>query len=132
MQTCNRPLGEILVLARQEAAAQAHYFLGVGHVLLAMLTDDRSPAAAHLRQQAISVPRAIANVRRYIGQGDGRHLWSGHPHTPRLDVILGIAHDLALESGRANDVTEADIWQAMCEEADSLALHVLRRMGAKL
>ncbi len=125
----SRSLSEVLIAARQVAARYHHHYLGVEHLFVALLEPDATPARAQLAAKQIDPEQAIAYLERYTEIDDSRRLWAGHPHTPRADVVLNIAHDLAIEAGRENDVREQDIWHAILEEGESLPVHVLTRLG---
>ncbi|MEM6527862.1 MAG: Clp protease N-terminal domain-containing protein [Chloroflexota bacterium] len=125
----DRTLKDILVLARQIAAQQNHHYMGTEHLFVALAADpDRYPHN-YIGQQGINPADAIAHIQRMIEPGDGKVLWEGHPHSPRFDVVLNLAHDIALEDGRENLVNEKDLWEALLEEEDNLPVHILRRMG---
>ena len=125
----DRTLKDILVLARQAAAQQKHHYLGTEHLFVALAADPVCYAHVYIPQQGINPVEAIGHVQRMIEPGDGKVLWEGHPHTPRFDVVLNIAHDIALEDGRENLVNEKDLWEALLEEEENLPVHILKRMG---
>ena len=128
----NRSLKDVLIHARQVAASLHHRYLGVEHTFIALIQHPNTPAHDALRSQGVGIQLLITSIQRYTEIDTSRTLWEGHPHTPRLDVILGIAHDIALEDGRGENVVETDIWQAIQEEGESLPLHIIKRMKQTL
>jgi ATP-dependent Clp protease ATP-binding subunit ClpA len=121
-------LPEVLIAARQQAAQMHHAYLGVEHLFIAVVSEDAAVSET-LQLQDIDPGTVIAYTFAYASPGDDKVLWGGHPYTPRATVILSLAHDLAIEAGRAEAVTGVDVWQAIIEEGDSLPVHILTRLG---
>jgi hypothetical protein len=64
--------------------------------MLALLRTPNTVVRTLIQKQSVS-PDYIANlIEQKIGVGSASILWSGLPYTPRTQVILNIAHDLAL------------------------------------
>jgi hypothetical protein len=61
---------ETIRVARQEAAAMEHASVGPEHLLLALLRDDRGPAARALEAAGVSYSAARREVRRLYGQSE--------------------------------------------------------------
>lgn len=126
----DRWLKDILIDARQVASKLNHYYLGVEHVFVVLLKQTDSAASCQVVAKGVPVQEVIDCIERYTkAEDETRHLWEGHPHTPRLNVVLSIAHDIALDDGRGEAVGEADVWQAIVEEGESLPIHILKRLG---
>ncbi len=106
----------------------SHAYLGVEHLFIAIMTEDAGVIEA-LRAASIDPAQVIAHTKAYAAEGDDKRLWAGHPYSPRLSVILNLAHDIAIEAGRADAVSGVDVWQAIIEEGDSLPAHILKRVG---
>src|SRR5688572_29298338 len=122
------PLRDILINARQESARMRHFYLGVEHLFIALLEIPGGLAASILEDQGLTARYVIDAVRRKIGKGGDNRLWAGMPNTPRADIVLGIANDLALEDGQ-HEINERDLLTAVLEERDSLAVRVLSQLG---
>jgi len=125
----NIELKDILINARQESHRMQHYYIGVEHLFVALLEIQGGLAGSLLEAQGLTPEYVIDAVRRKIGKGSQRRLWAGAPYTPRANVIVGIAQDLASEDGR-EDINERDLLIAIIEEADSIPVRVVRALGA--
>lgn len=121
-------LRDILIHARQESARMQHHFLGVEHLCIGLLHVPGGALSSALESQGYTPRYVTDHIRRKTGKGARHRLWAGMPHSPRADVIIGIANDYALEAGRA-EPTERDLVQAILEEGDSLPVRVLVALG---
>lgn len=124
----NIELKDILINARQESHRMQHYYIGVEHLFVALLEIQGGLARSLLEAQGLAPEYVIDAIRRKIGKGSRRRLWAGTPYTPRANVIVGIAQDLAGEDGR-EEINERDLLIALVEEADSMPVRVLRTLG---
>lgn len=124
----NIALKDILIGARQEAHRMRHFYLGTEHLLIALL-EVRGSLVGHLVQEYGLTPEYVIDaIRRKVGKGSKHRLWAGIPNTPRADVVLSIANDLALENDRT-EIDERDLLIAIFEENDSMPLRVLKALG---
>lgn len=121
-------LKDILINARQEAHRMQHYYIGVEHLLVGLLEIQGSLARSLLEAQGLAPEYVIDAIRRKIGKGSQRRLWAGMPSTPRANVVINIAQDLAAEEGRT-EINERDLFIAILEEGDSLPVRVVRSLG---
>lgn len=121
-------LKDILISARQESHRMQHYYIGVEHLFIALLEIPGGIARSILEEQGLNPEYVIDAVRRKIGKGSKRRTWSGTPSTPRANVILSIAQDIALEQER-NDINERDLLTAIFEEQENMPVRVLQRLG---
>ncbi len=127
----NIALRDILIQARQESSRMRHWYLGVEHLFIALLEPQGGLARTILQDQGLTPDYVIDAIRRRTGKGVRSRLWAGLPNTPRADIVLGIAHDLALEHGR-EEIDERDLLTAILEEGDSAPIRVLRQFGVDL
>lgn len=128
MASDNIELRDIIISARQESHQMQHFYIGVEHLFIALLEVRGGLARAILEEQGLTPEYVIDAVRRKIGKGSKRRIWSGTPSTPRANVVLGIANDLALEDGRT-EINERDLFTAIVEESESMPIRVLRSLG---
>lgn len=124
-------LKDLLIAARQESHRMRHYYLGVEHLFIAMLSIRESLAAALLANTGFAPEYVIDAIRRKIGKGSRSRLWAGIPNNPRVEVVLGIANEIALDHGRQN-VLERDVLEAILEESDNIPARVLRALSIDL
>lgn len=121
-------LRDILINARQESYRMRHFYLGVEHLFIALCEIQGGLAVSLLEDHGLKTDYVIDAVRRRVGKGSHHRLWAGLPNTPRADIVLGIANDLALEQGH-EEIGERDLLMAIFEEHDSLPMRVLARLG---
>ena len=121
-------LKDILISARQEAFQMRHFYLGVEHLFIALLNVKSGLTTTVLQDYGLTAEYVIDSIRRKVGKGSRHRLWAGIPNTPRADLILGIANDLALENEH-NEIDERDMLIAILEERDSVAVRVLYALG---
>ena len=119
-------LRDILINARQESYRMQHYYLGVEHLFIGLLDIQGGLTSSLLEELGLTTEYVVDAIRRKAGKGNRQRLWAGMPNTPRADVVLGIANDLALESGR-QEISERDLLIAILDENDSIPVRVLRR-----
>lgn len=105
-----------------------HFYVGVEHLFIALLEIPGGLAASILEDHSLTANYVIDAIRRKIGKGGETRLWAGMPNTPRANIVLGIANDLALEAKR-QEINERDLLHAILEEGESIAIHVLQQLG---
>jgi ATP-dependent Clp protease ATP-binding subunit ClpA len=108
--------------AEQECRNHDHYYVGVEHMLFALL-DEHDPAIEEqLRAANASLAGIHAEVKRALGTGEGR-IWEGILLTPRVRKIIALAGTRAGE----RDIEPIDLFEAIREEGGGLAATILRR-----
>jgi len=120
-------LGDILINARQESIRMRHYYLGVEHLFISLLEIQGGLTTAILEEYGITARYIVDAIRRVAGKGNRQRLWAGMPNTPRADVVMSIANDLALED-RRTEISERDVLIAILDESDSIPIRVLKRL----
>ena len=124
-------LTEILISARQESNRMRHYFIGAEHLFIALLEIRGGLLRGILEEQGLTPDYVSDAIRRKVGKGGQRRLWAGTPSTPRANIVLDIATDLALEDGRS-EANERDLLTAIIEEADNMPARVLKALGVDM
>jgi ATP-dependent Clp protease ATP-binding subunit ClpA len=112
----------VLRAAEQECRNHDHYYVGVEHMLFALL-DEHDPAIEEqLRAVNASLAGIHAEVKRALGTGEGR-IWEGILLTPRVRKII------ALAGTRAGDreIEPIDLFEAIGDEGGGLAAAILLR-----
>jgi hypothetical protein len=125
-------LKDILISARQESHRMRHYFLGVEHLFIALLEIKSGLTTTILNEQGFTPEYVIDAIRRKAGKGSRHRLWAGIPNTPRTDVVLSIAQEIAREDSNRSSITERDLLLAILDENDSIPARVLVTMGMDL
>jgi len=122
---------DILINARQESLRMRHHYLGVEHLFIAMLQIQGGITASIIEEYGFKPEYIIDAIRRKTVKGGNQRLWAGFPYTPRTEVVLDIAKDIALENEN-QEVTERELLVAIISENDSLPVRVLKAMGVNL
>lgn len=119
------PLRDILISARQEAYRMRHFYLGVEHLFIALLEIKGGLASSIMEGHGLATEYVIDAIRRKVGKGSRHRLWAGIPNTPRTEVVLAIANELAVETSR-KEISEQDLLIAILEENENIPVRVLR------
>jgi hypothetical protein len=121
---------DILISARQESVEMRHHYLGVEHLFIALLKIQGGLTSSILEDIGIKADYVVDAIRRKTGKGIDQRLWVGIPYTPRTEIILNIAGDMALDSGR--EINERDLLVSILDEGESVPLRVLKSLGVDL
>ena len=108
-----------------------HYYLGVEHLFIALLDIKGGLTSRLLMDEGFVTDYVIDAIRRKVGKGGRHRLWPGIPNTPRTEVILSIANEIALESGHQS-IYERDLLLAIIDEKDNIPVRVLQQLGIQL
>jgi ATP-dependent Clp protease ATP-binding subunit ClpA len=110
----------VLRAAEQECRNHDHYYVGVEHMLFALL-DEHDPAVEEqLRAANASLAGIHAEVKRALGTGEGR-TWEGILLTPRVRKIIALAETRAVD----RDIEPIDLFEAIRDEGGGLAAAIL-------
>ncbi len=120
-------LREIMIKARQESVQMQHYYIGVEHLFIALLQIHGGIASGILEANGQQPDYVIDAIRRKTDKGTDQRLWVGIPYTPRTDIIMNIANDMALDADK-EDITERELLCAIFDERDSLPIRVLKSL----
>ncbi|HEV3153120.1 MAG TPA: Clp protease N-terminal domain-containing protein [Candidatus Baltobacteraceae bacterium] len=112
----------MLRAAEQECRNHNHYYVGVEHLLVALLEEPDGSIAERLNDDGIDIVEVHAQVRRALGTGEDR-LWEGILVTPRVRKIVALAEEQAGD----RSVEPLDLLEAIQAEGGSLAAEILRR-----
>lgn len=104
-----------------------HYHIGVEHLFIAMAINPGGETRRAIERNGLTSDYVIDLIRRRIGKGSVQRMFAGMPYSPRADVVMSIANDLALERGRA-EIAEADLLDAILEEGESIVCRMLRAL----
>jgi ATP-dependent Clp protease ATP-binding subunit ClpC len=119
---------QVIVRAQDEARGLKHNYIGTEHLLLGLLRDDETPAAAALATFDITVEEVRAQVARIVGQGD--EVTGGQiPFTPRSKKILELSLREAISLGH-NYIATEHILLGLLREGEGVGVRILRDLGA--
>ena len=113
----------VLRAAEQACRNHNHYFVGVGHLLLALLEERDVAVESRLAEHGTTADVILTDVRRALGTGDDR-LWDGILITPRVARIVKVADDAVPSSASIGPV---DLFEAILAEGGGLAAELLSR-----
>ncbi len=112
----------VLRSAEQACRNHNHYYVGVGHLLLALLEEHDVVVEARLRASGTHAADVLGDVRRALGTGDDR-LWDGILITPRVRSIVALA-ERATPTGA---IEPAHLLDAIVAEGGGLGAEILAR-----
>lgn len=112
----------VLRSAEQACRNHNHYYVGVGHLLLALVEEHDPGVEAHLREAGVHPGDVLGDVRRALGTGDDR-LWDGILITPRVRRIVALAEATMPEGA----IEPAHLLDAIVSEGGGLAAEILVR-----
>ncbi len=118
----------VLRAAEQASRNHNHYYVGVGHLLLALLEEHDPAVEARLSAEGTYAADVIGDLRRALGTGDDRS-WSGILITPRVRDVVARAEALAPPGAQ---VEPAHLFDATRGEAGGLAAEILARFQGNL
>jgi ATP-dependent Clp protease ATP-binding subunit ClpA len=114
----------VLRAAEQECRNLNHYYVGVEHLLLALLDQHDPLIEAELVARGHRVAEVQAGLRRLIGTGEDR-VWDGILVTPRVRSIVRLAE------GAAGDglIEPVHLFEAIAAEGRSAAAEFVTAAG---
>ncbi|MEO6991281.1 MAG: Clp protease N-terminal domain-containing protein [Candidatus Baltobacteraceae bacterium] len=112
----------VLRAAEQECRNHNHYYVGVEHVLLALLEERDPQIEESLRRLGARSADVYAELRRALGTGEDR-LWDGILVTPRVRTVVQRAES-ALDPDA--EIEPLDLFEAIRAEGQSVSAAVLR------
>lgn len=124
-------LRDLIINARQETVQMRHFYIGVEHLLIALLHIQGGLAGSILQEQGLTPDYVTEAIRRKTGKGTPQRSWVGIPMTPRTELVLDIAKEFALEEER-EEPNERDLLKAILSEGNSLPVRVLNILGVDL
>jgi ATP-dependent Clp protease ATP-binding subunit ClpA len=108
--------------AEQECRNHNHYYVGVEHVLLALVEEHDETIDGRLAALGIKPSEVQAEVRRRLGTGEDR-LWEGILITPRFRNVVLLAEHAAGPDGAVEPV---HLFDAICDEGRSAVAEIIR------
>lgn len=115
--------------AEQECRNLNHYYVGVEHLLLALLAEQNEAVERRLCEHGIVPGDVYLELRRRLGTGEDR-MWDGILITPRTRQVVERATEaLAAEA----PIEPIDLFDAICREDGGLTADLsFRRAFAPL
>ncbi|MBI4612022.1 MAG: hypothetical protein HY720_00265, partial [Planctomycetes bacterium] len=121
-----------LALAREEAHALRHNFIGTEHLLLGLLREGSGVAAHLLSERSVDPGDIRKNLSCNLSPGESIPAGGGNlPFTPRALSCLQAARREAARLGQEFVGTE-HVLLGLLQEPDGVAAHALRDCGLEL
>jgi ATP-dependent Clp protease ATP-binding subunit ClpC len=111
----------VLRAAEQECRNHNHYYVGVEHLLLALLDEHDAEIEESLAASGIAIGELASVLRHRLGTNEER-LWEGILVTPRARRVI----ELAEESAGEGAVEPRHLFHAIAAEGGGLAAELLR------
>lgn len=111
----------VLRAAEQQCRNHNDYFVGVEHLLLALLDEHDEAVEARLAAAGMKAVDLRAELSRRLGAGEDRS-WEGILVTPRVRNVIRIAEDSVASDAPVEPVT---LFDAICSEGRSAAAETL-------
>lgn len=108
-----------------------HYYIGVEHLLVALLEIRGGIARTLLEEHGLSPEYVINAIRLKMSKGSRTNQWPGTPHTPRASRVIDKAKQFA-HLHEHDDIDERDLLLAVLHEHDSLIGMILEALGLNL
>ena len=112
----------VLRAAEQACRNYNHYYVGVEHVLLALLEEHDADVDRRLLRAGVGPAEVHAELRHALGTGEDR-LWEGILVTPRARNVFA----LAAAAAEPDEVEPVHLLDAIVEEGSGLAAEILAR-----
>jgi ATP-dependent Clp protease ATP-binding subunit ClpA len=106
----------VLRAAEQECRNLNHYYVGVEHLLLALLAEQNEDVEQRLRTHGIVPGDVYLELRRRLGTGEDR-VWDGILVTPRARRVVERATD-GIDADA--EIEPVDLFDAICREDGGL------------
>jgi len=116
----------VLRAAEQECRNRNHYYVGVEHLLIALVEEHDCAIEAHLADLGIRPGDVHAELRQALVTGEDR-AWDGTLVTPRARAVVEQAEKMAADV----PVEPIHLLRAIIEEDAGLAAEILRSCGQK-
>ncbi len=118
----------VLRAAEQACRNHNHYYVGVGHLLLALIEEHDPGVEARLAAAGTHPADLLRDVRKALGTGDDR-AWDGILITPRVRDIVEIASS-AVPAER--EIEPGHLLDAIVAQGGGLAAEILARFKGNI
>jgi ATP-dependent Clp protease ATP-binding subunit ClpC len=122
---------QVLALARQEADALNHNFVGTEHLLLGLIRLGQGVAVNVLQKLGLDLETVRLEVTKQVGRGPEQNTTGNIPYTPRVKKVLA----LALKEAKALNHTYVGtehILLGLLQEGDGVASRVLKNLEVEV
>ena len=121
----------VLAQARRESTALRHEYIGVEHILLALIAHRPSRGSDLLAQFGVEPDRIAATVRETVRPGTKTDARPDNPYTTRAKRVLELSMQLS-HFLRNDDVNSTHLLGGIIAERQSIAGCILADAGVTL
>ena len=119
-----------VVLAQEEARSLDHNYIGTEHLLAGLRSEEEGGAARALESADITLDAVRETIQALVGRGEQpspKHM----PFTPQAKEGLEYSLRESLQLGH-HHISTGHLLLGLISQEDSVAVQVLRRLGADL
>ncbi len=122
---------KVIILAKEEAKRFNHDYIGTEHILLGLIKEGESVAAAVLQNLGLSLDTIRLEVEKLVQFGPSTIVSGDIPFTPKAKKVIELAMDEARRLGH-NYVGTEHLLLGLIKEGEGVASHVLLNVGLDL
>jgi len=122
---------KVIILAKEEARRFNHDYIGTEHILLGLIKEGESVAAAVLQNLGLSLDTIRLEVEKLVQFGPSTIVSGDIPFTPKAKKVIELAMDEARRLGH-NYIGTEHLLLGLIKEGEGVASHVLMNIGLDL
>ncbi len=122
---------KVIILAKEEAKRFNHDYIGTEHILLGLIKEGESVAAAVLQNLGLSLDTIRLEVEKLVQFGPSTIVSGDVPFTPKAKKVIELAMDEARRLGH-NYIGTEHLLLGLIKEGEGVASHVLMNVGLDL
>lgn len=122
---------KVIILAKEEAKRFNHDYIGTEHILLGLIKEGESVAAAVLQNLGLSLETIRLEVEKLVQFGPSTIVSGDIPFTPKAKKVIELAMDEARRLGH-NYIGTEHLLLGLIKEGEGVASHVLMNLGLNL
>lgn len=122
---------KVIILAKEEAKRFNHDYIGTEHILLGLIKEGESVAAAVLQNLGLSLDTIRLEVEKLVQYGPSTMVSGDIPFTPKAKKVIELAMDEARRLGH-NYIGTEHLLLGLIKEGEGVASHVLMNIGLDL
>ncbi len=122
---------KVIILAKEEAKRFNHDYIGTEHILLGLIKEGESVAAAVLQNLGLSLDTIRLEIEKLVQFGPSTVVSGDIPFTPKAKKVIELAMDEARRLGH-NYIGTEHLLLGLIKEGEGVASHVLMNIGLDL
>lgn len=122
---------KVIILAKEEARRFNHDYIGTEHILLGLIKEGESVAAAVLQNLGLGLENIRLEIEKLVQLGPSTVVSGDIPFTPKAKKVIELAMDEARRLGH-NYIGTEHLLLGLIKEGEGVASHVLMNIGLDL